>query len=139
MATIHEEIYSGEAVKVVTATANGELAVLPGHAPLLASLRPGVLRIEPATHDPASDEEGYENLVICGGFLEVQPDSVTILADAVERAEEIDVALAKKAAEQAKQIISSGPREEIDRALVQLEIALARLFVGNRKPRRKNW
>ena len=69
--------------EVVAPGIEGELTVLPQHAPLLTMIKPGVMRIK------GNDET---DIAITGGFLEVRDDRVTILADAAERAEEIDVA-----------------------------------------------
>ena len=74
--------------EVVVPGIEGELAVLPMHAPLLTMVKPGVMVIK-----RGSDET---EMAITGGFLEVREDKVTILADAAERAEEIDIARAPK-------------------------------------------
>jgi len=75
--------------EVVAPGIEGELTVLPMHAPLLTMIKPGIMRIV-----KANDET---EMAITGGFLEVRDDRVTILADAAERAEEIDVARAEEA------------------------------------------
>jgi len=82
--TAERLVYSDDVDVVVAPGVDGELAVLPHHAPLMTMLQPGELRVR------KGDEEVL--LVVTGGFLEVRPDRVTVLADAAERAEEIDAA-----------------------------------------------
>ncbi len=104
MASVHVELvsverllWSGEARMVIARTTEGELGVLPGHAPLLGELAPGgVVRIQ--------EEGGGEELVFAvhGGFLSVTEDGVSILAELAERADEIDVGRAQQALERAR-------------------------------------
>ena len=104
MATVHVELvsverllWSGEARMVIARTTEGELGVLPGHAPLLGELAPGgIVRIQ--------QEDGGEELVFAvhGGFLSVTDDGVSILAELAERADEIDVGRAQQALERAR-------------------------------------
>src|SRR5690625_2647349 len=84
---------------------NGELGILPGHIPLVAPLTINEVRLK---------RENTENFVaVNGGFLEVRPDKVTILAQSAEKAEDIDVQRAEEAKERAMQLIES-KRENID-------------------------
>jgi F-type H+-transporting ATPase subunit epsilon len=102
MATMHVElvsvekpIWSGEATAVFARTSEGELGVLPGHAPLLGALAPGwVVRID-RVDEPAL------RVAVHGGFLSVRKDGVSVLAEMAESAEEIDVARAREALERA--------------------------------------
>jgi F-type H+-transporting ATPase subunit epsilon len=98
----------------------GELGILPRHAPLLTTLRPGPLLIR----NGADETE----LFVGGGFLEILPDRVTVLADVAERAEEISEESAEEARNAARQRLAGEltPREEAEMAQV-LEIAEARL------------
>ena len=90
-----QEIFSGR-VKLLTATGSlGELGILPGHAPLLTGIRPGPVKLT-----LENDEE--EVFFASGGFLEVQPGVVTVLADTAVRAEDIDEAAAIEAREAAE-------------------------------------
>ena len=100
--------------------AEGELGILPRHAPLLTTLRPGLLLIR----DGSEETE----LFVGGGFLEVLPDRVTVLADVAERAEEISEEAAEEARRQAQERLSGEltPREETEMAAI-LEVAEARL------------
>ncbi|MDQ6968395.1 MAG: ATP synthase F1 subunit epsilon [Mariprofundaceae bacterium] len=125
VATAEQEVFRGEAFKVVAPGKAGEIAILPGHAPLLAALRPGRLRI----HCPHVIDEVCVDVVVHGGFLEAQPDTVIILADVIERAADIDQSQAEKAVKQAKEHLVSARGKDIDRAMLILELALARLKV----------
>src|SRR3954464_10303629 len=86
-----EQIFSGEAEFVVLPGVMGELGIYPRHTPLLTAIRPGAVRITP----PGG---GAEELVfVQGGFLEVQPHVVTVLADTAIRAKDLDEVKAQQA------------------------------------------
>ena len=115
-----EQIYSGVAEFVVLPGMMGELGIYPRHTPLFTQIRPGSLRIKPA------NSQGEEFVFVQGGYLEVQPHLVTVLADTANRAKDLDekAALeAKRAAEEAMQNKTS--KEEIAHAEAELSIALA--------------
>jgi F-type H+-transporting ATPase subunit epsilon len=117
-----EQIFTGEAEFVVLPGVLGELGIYPRHTPLLTQIRPGAVRIK----IPGQDNE--ELVFVQGGFLEVQPARVTVLADTAIRAHDLDEAAAlaaKKAAEEAMQ--SKTSREEIAQAEAELSIAMAQL------------
>jgi F-type H+-transporting ATPase subunit epsilon len=117
-----EQIYSGEAEFVVLPGMMGELGIYPRHTPLFTQIKPGSVRIKPANSD------GEEFVFVQGGYLEVQPHLVTVLADTAIRAKDLDekAALeAKRAAEEAMQNKTS--KEEIAHAEAELSIALAQL------------
>ena len=117
-----EHIYSGEAEFVVLPGIMGELGIYQRHTPLYTQIRPGSVRIKPANN--ASEELVF----VQGGFLEVQPHVVTVLADTAIRANDLDekAALeAKRAAEEAMQNKTS--KEEIARAEAELAAAVAQL------------
>ena len=105
----------------------GYFGVLPGHTPLLASLIVGELWYR------KGQEKTY--LSIAGGFAEVLPDRVTLLATLAERAEEIDVARAEAAKQRAEQRLSQ-PKTDIDyeRARLSLQKSIIRLQVSSRIP-----
>jgi F-type H+-transporting ATPase subunit epsilon len=104
----------------------GYLGILPLHAPLISELKVGEItyrRGREATH-----------LAVSGGFVEVLPDQVTILAETAERAEEIDVARAQAAKDRAEKLLHAAhPDTNIDMASVALERALIRLQVASRR------
>ncbi len=117
-----EQIYSGEAEFVVLPGTMGELGIYPRHTPLFTQIRPGSVRIKV----PNQDQE--ELVFVQGGYLEVQPNVVTVLADTAIRAKDLDekAALeAKRAAEEAMQNKTS--KEEIALAEAELSAALAQL------------
>jgi len=117
-----EQIFSGEAEFVVLPGIAGELGIYPRHAPLLTQIKPGAVRIKL----PGQAED--ELVFVQGGFLEVQPHLVTVLADTAVRAKDLDevkAADAKRAALDAMQNKTS--REEIATAEAELAIAVAQL------------
>jgi len=117
-----EHIFSGEAEFVVLPGVLGELGIYPRHTPLLTQIKPGAVRIK------IPGQEADELVFVQGGFLEVQPTRVTVLADTAIRAKDLDEAsatAAKKAAEEAMQNKTS--REEIAQAEGELAIAMAQL------------
>ena len=117
-----EQIYSGEAEFVVLPGIAGELGIYPRHAPLFTQIKPGAVRIK------VPNQAQEEFVFVQGGFLEVQPHVVTVLADTAIRAKDLDekAALeAKRAAEEAMQNKTS--KEEIAHAEAELSAALAQL------------
>lgn len=94
-----EEIFSGRVTLVTVTGTMGELGIMPGHAPLLTGIRPGPVRLK----FDNGDEEVY---FASGGFLEVQPGVVTVLADTAVRAEDIDEAAAEEARKEAEHALA---------------------------------
>ena len=92
------EIFSGRVTMVSLTGSIGELGIMPGHAPLLTGIRPGPVRLQLDT----GEEEVF---FASGGFLEVQPGLVTILADTAARAEDLDEAAAVEAQESAERLL----------------------------------
>lgn len=126
--TFHLDIVSAEApifsglVEMIVATGElGELGILPGHTPLLTSLKPGFIRVVA--------QGGKEDVFyISGGTLEVQPQIVTVLADTALRADHIDEAAAVHAKEQAEKLLSEKTSEfEYGKAMAELAEAAAQL------------
>ncbi|MBK6863771.1 MAG: F0F1 ATP synthase subunit epsilon [Ideonella sp.] len=138
MATIHvdvvsteETIFSGEAKFVALPGESGELGILPRHTPLITRIKPGAVRIERA-------DTGEEEFVfVAGGILEVQPGTVTVLADTAIRGHDLDEARAteaRKLAEEAMRNASS----DLDLAKAQGEFAaMAAQIAALRKFRKK--
>ncbi len=127
-----ESIYSGEAEFVVLPGVMGELGIYPRHTPLITQIKPGQVRIKV----PGRAEE--EIVFVQGGFLEVQPDVVTVLSDTAIRAADLDEAKAleaKRNAEEAMQNKTS--KEEIARAESELAGAVAQLAAIRHMRRRK--
>jgi len=117
-----EQIFSGEAEFVVLPGIMGELGIYPRHTPLLTEIKPGALRVK------LPNQEQEELVFVQGGFLEVQPHRVTVLADTAIRAKDLDEVKAleaKKAAEEAMRNQTS--KEAIASAEAELSIAMAQL------------
>ena len=129
--TAERLVYSEEGVeRLIVPGVEGELGVLTLHAPLLTMIQPGVLRIV-----KGGDEV---EMAITGGFIEVRQNRVTILADAAERAEEIDAVRAEEARRRAQRLLEERASEEdLARAEASLARALARLKVVERRRRRR--
>ncbi len=128
--TAERVAYSEEVDAVIAPGVEGQLGILPHHAPLMTTLQAGELRAR---------KGGEEfSLAISGGFLEVRPDRVIVLADAAERAEEIDLARAEEAKRRAQERLSH-PRPGIDaaRAEAALHRSLARLKVAGKMRKRR--
>ena len=116
-----ESIFSGLVEMVVAAGSQGDMGVAPGHAPLLTSLQPGPVRVI----KQGGDEEVF---YVSGGFLEVQPNIVTILADTAVRAHDLDEAAAAEAQRAAQQAIANQSGEfDYASASAQLAAAVAQL------------
>ncbi|KTD17953.1 F0F1 ATP synthase subunit epsilon [Legionella jordanis] len=112
-----DEIFSGVVEMVVATGELGEVGIVPGHAPLLTILKPGEIRITL----PGGTQEIY---YVSGGMLEVQPYYVTVLADAVERAENIDEAAALEAKARAEEAMAD-KNADIDYSKAAAELARA--------------
>lgn len=125
-----QEIFSG-VVEMVVATAElGEIGITPGHAPLLTILKPGEIRV---THQGGRQEVYY----VSGGMLEVQPYYVTVLADAVERAENLDEAAALAAKAKAEEAMAN-KGTDIDYSVASAELARAVAQIRAIQKARKN-
>ncbi len=131
ISTPEKEIYRNQACSIVATTAEGELKIFSNHAPLLALLRPGILRID-CMPDCQCPEVKREEMLVLGGFLEVQPDAVTILADSIERSADIDARLAEQAIQHAREQLQAAAPEDAGKAMLEMEIAMARLSVVKR-------
>jgi F-type H+-transporting ATPase subunit epsilon len=129
--TAERIVYSADVDEVIAPGVQGQLGILPHHAPLMTTLQSGELVVKKGTQE--------DILAISGGFLEVRPDHIIILADQAERAEEIDAARAEEARKRAEERLkqrSSGTDE--DRAEAALRRAMVRLSVVEKiKTRRK--
>ena len=111
------KIFSGLVEMVSVTGAIGELGILPGHTQLLSAIKPGQVKI---TKQGGEKEIFY----ISGGFLEVQPNSITILADTVARAEDLDEAHAVEAKERAEKLLAE-KKSELDYTVTLRELAQA--------------
>lgn len=112
-----KSIFSGEVEFISARGSDGELGILPRHAPLLVQLQAGEVRVKLA----GGAEEFY---YVSGGMLEVQPDIVTVLADTAARAKDLDEAAAQEAKARAEQALRDRS-SEVDYAKAQAELMAA--------------
>jgi len=121
--------YSDTVDSVVLPGAEGEMGVLPNHAPLLATLGVGELRIR-----KGAEEEFF---AIAGGFVQVRPDKVVVMAETADMASEIDVEKAQEARREAERALESGFDEgaDLSMARAQLQQALLRIRLAERRHR----
>jgi F-type H+-transporting ATPase subunit epsilon len=127
--TAERMVYSDEVSAVVAWGVEGQLGILPHHAPLMTMLQPGDLMIR------KDKEEDY--FAISGGFLEVRPNKVIVLADACERADEINIARAEEAKKKAKETMKVAPMGvEAASAEAALRRSLARLKAAEKRRRK---
>ena len=126
-----ETIFSGEAKFVALPGEMGELGIYPRHTPLITRIKPGAVRIIRA------DNDAEEFVFVAGGILEVQPGSVTVLADTAIRGADLDEAKATEARKQAEEAMKNAA-SDIDFAKAQSEFAaMAAQIAALRKFRKK--
>ncbi len=126
--TIERQVFSEDVDMVVAPGTEGVLGILPHHAPLMTGLKPGELVIK---RKGVPDQA----IAIGGGFMEVRPDKVTILADSAEHADEIDIARAEEARQRAADLLREKPSDAAQFAA--LEVALRRAEVRIKVARRR--
>ncbi|MFO1266222.1 MAG: F0F1 ATP synthase subunit epsilon [Rubrivivax sp.] len=128
-------IFSGEARFVALPGESGELGILPRHTPLITRIKPGAVRIERANPDGSAGEEEF--VFVAGGILEVQPGTVTVLADTAIRGHDLDEAKANEAKKLAEEAMRNA-KNDIDLAKAQGEFAaMAAQIAAIQKLRRK--
>src|SRR5438034_1645697 len=114
--SVERSLFEGDVDFVVANGADGELGILPHHAPLMTILKPGALKIRHGGNE--------ELLFVGGGFLEVLPDRVTVLADVAEHADEISVQQAEEARRRAQEklagTLTASEETELDRKSTRL-------------------
>jgi F-type H+-transporting ATPase subunit epsilon len=120
--------YSEDVNMVIARATNGDLGILPGHAPLIAGLDIWPLRV--------ITDEGEIEIVLCSGFIEVRPEKVTILAACAELPETIDIARAEAARERAESRLKAADDSiDVTRAEAALRRAIVRLRVAENSKR----
>jgi F-type H+-transporting ATPase subunit epsilon len=126
--TAERQVFSEDVTTIIAEGVEGQMTILPNHAPLITMLAPGELVIR------KDGDEIY--LAISGGFLEVRPDKVIVLADACERSDEIDLDRAAQAKRRAEERLKNlTPEIDQTRAEVALRRSLARLRVAEKRRR----
>ena len=131
MVTAEKLLFSDQVESIVAPGEAGELGILPHHAPLLSILKSGELRVT---------QDGQEqSIAITGGFLEVLDNKVTVLADAAEHADEIELERAEVAVRRAEERIASRDADlDLERAIGSLRRAQVRVTVARRRRTRGN-
>ena len=126
--SVERSLFEGDVDFIVAPGAEGELGILPKHAPLMTILKPGTLKITQGSEE--------QLLFVGGGFLEVLPDRVTVLADVAEHAEEISLERAEEARKRAQEklagTLTTAEESEFQQALAMAEarLRLARMRRG---------
>ena len=129
--TAERLVFSEDADIVMVPGVDGELGILPHHAPIMTMIKPGEVLVRKGTEE--------FSLAVSGGFLEVTPDHITILADAAERADEIDIARAEAAKKRAEEKLTNRTAEtDAANAEAALRRSLARLKVAEKRRSRRN-
>ena len=131
--TQERTVFSGEVKSVSLPGTEGRMGILPNHSPLLTTLGFGEVLVR-----TENGEEQY--FAIGGGYAEVQPDNVIVLADSAEQAQEIDIDRAERARERAEQAMAEGIKEDPDKyAQIQASLMRAqiRLDVGRKRAGRR--
>lgn len=125
-------VYSAEIDEVVLPTMMGEIGVLPNHIPLVSILKAGELRVK--------NNGQEESIAVSGGFIEVRPDKVLVLADTAEKSEEIDEQKAEQARVAAQKIVDEKrfDNREFAALTAKIEKELVRLKVARKRRRRPN-
>ena len=128
--TAERQVFSDEVDMVVAPGIDGQLGILPRHAPLMTMLKPGALTVR-----KAGEEDMY--VAVSGGFMEVLGNRVSILADACERSDEIDEERAQQAVQRAQERLANRSEDmELERAMASLKRAQVRVdLVRRRRPR----
>lgn len=126
--TPEKQVIDAEADYITLPTASGEAGILPDHAPMISALTPGVLSY--------TNKSAHERIVVSSGFAEVSSDTVSVLVDSAETADQINVEAAKSDREAAEKAIASAglvdaeaaadARETLDLAEARLQIAAGR-------------
>ncbi|QOR33777.1 F0F1 ATP synthase subunit epsilon [Clostridium sp. 'deep sea'] len=125
--TPQRTVYSKEINMVIAKAKSGELGIMPGHTPILATLQAGVMRVK-------VNDSSHDLIAVSGGFLEVSTEQITVLARTAELQSEIDINRAKEAKERAeKRLKDTSDKIDHTRAKAALDRAMARLKTKNFK------
>jgi F-type H+-transporting ATPase subunit epsilon len=128
--TVERQVFAEEVNSLIAPGVGGQLGVLPHHAPLMTILQPGELLIKKGNEEIS--------MAIGGGFLEIRPDKVIVLADTAERYDEIDISRAEAARKRAEELIKRGvSKEDAGAAEAALRRSLIRLRVAEKSRRRR--
>jgi F-type H+-transporting ATPase subunit epsilon len=133
-------LFEEKVAQVSVSTVLGEITILPNHIPLVAQLAPGEIVVKkPVSPSQGGGDKAEEDLMaVSGGFIEVLPDQIVILADTAERADEIDEERAEAARQKAEEVLKekSADAESFAMIAAQMEKQLARLKVARKYKKR---
>jgi F-type H+-transporting ATPase subunit epsilon len=128
--TVERQVFAEDVNSLTAPGVSGQMGILPHHAPLMTMLQPGELIIKKGSEEIS--------MAIGGGFLEVRPDKVIVLADSAERYDEIDISRAEEARKRAEELLKRGvTKEETAGAEASLRRSLIRLRVAEKSRRRR--
>ncbi len=132
--TIERKVFAADVNMVVAPGSEGVMGILPHHTPLLTALSYGELQIK-------RDGQEDEFYAIGGGFMEVQPDHVIVMADSAEHGDEIDLARAEASRKRAEERMESGQEELVDfeKAEAALRRSALRIKVASRRRRKDGY
>ena len=116
--SVERSLFEGDAEFVKCRSLDGDLGILPNHSPLLAVLAPGEVRID-------KTGGGSEHIFVGGGFLEVLPERLTILADVAEHASEINLERAEASRKAIAERLAGQPHDELERRSLEQELVMA--------------
>lgn len=125
--TPEKKVFEGSVDSVTVPTANGEIGIFPNHAPLISSLKPGILTL--------TVKGSGEKMVVSGGFVEVSANKVSVIAGIAEASDEIDVSAAKESRDEAVKTLGSwsgGPAEDFEAVSDKLAEAQAKIALAGK-------
>lgn len=122
-------VYNDQSALVICKTTGGEVGIMPNHIPLLASLAIDEIRVK-------KGEDQFDEIAVSGGFCEFSDNTLTVLASAAERKEDIDVSRAEQAKKRAEEAIAAAKQKHDDVAMRRAEVSLRRAI--NRLNIKKN-
>ena len=128
--TVERQVFSGEVDMIIAPGVEGKLGILPRHVPLITALSEGELCIKRGLEE--------QSFAISGGYLEVLDNHVTVLADAAERADEIDMARAEAARARAERLLAEGLADSVDRKMIEGALRRSRLRLKVARKRRRS-
>lgn len=128
--TPERKVYENQANLIIARGGDGDLGIMAGHTPVVTTLKISAIRVK--------TDNGEDTIAVSGGFLEVQPEKVTVLAEAAELPEEIDVDRAQRSKERAEARAKSAGADDLDslRNEASLERAINRINVAKLNNRR---
>lgn len=130
--TIERKLFDEEVDMVVAPGIEGVFGVLPNHAPLMTALNYGELQIKRAGQPD-------EFFAIGGGFIDVRPNHVVVMASSADRADEIDIAEAEKSRQRAQEMLEKrGETKDIEKAQAGLKYSVVKLKIAERRKNRKH-